>query len=399
MASSILYQSYDASLVLADVPRSIEISQGDSTKRIISSTPLSVPYPSLEPKSSSARAIGVRVELEDLLLQKRLELALQELKTVYQGEWCLPRVNERRVQEQSIPRFNEKKSECKQEIISLSKEKIESVEYLDSNGSFFYTNKEEQPITVHPFSSQGKATIPPRATILSGEISATLPIFTSTAPKFSFIILDPPWPNRSARRSKSYGTSHDTRSIHSLLSSLPLEDHLVDNGLIAVWITNKPVFREILIGEEGLFSQWGVTLMEEWIWLKVTSSGEPICALNSTWRKPWEVLLVGRHHGEGTTEGFEEVRRRVIVAVPDVHSRKPNMKVIFEHSCLRNMSMSMGNAEKRTEGMVGDCLEIFARNVTTGWWAWGNEVLKFQTEEYWVNLATSPDSNKTLSDT
>ena len=31
-----------------------------------------------------------------------------------------------------------------------------------------------------------------------------------------------------------------------------------------------------------------------------------------------------------------------------------------------------------------EALEIFARNLTSGWWAWGNEVLKFQSDECWI---------------
>ena len=66
-----------------------------------------------------------------------------------------------------------------------------------------------------------------------------------------------------------------------------------------------------------------------------------------------------------------EVKRRVIVGVPDLHSRKPNLKVLFEHL--------LGKREREFEA-----LEIFARNPTAGWWSWGNEVLKFLMEEYWT---------------
>jgi len=138
--------------------------------------------------------------------------------------------------------------------------------------------------------------------------------------------------------------------------------------LVAVWVTNKPAFREMLVWEGGLFEEWGVQLMEEWIWLKVTSIGEPICALDSMWRKPYEVLLIGRRGGE-RVEG--DVKRRVVVGVPDLHSRKPNLKTLFEGVMCR-------------KGGEYEALEIFARNLTAGWWSWGNEVLKFQTVEHWA---------------
>jgi N6-adenosine-specific RNA methylase IME4 len=144
--------------------------------------------------------------------------------------------------------------------------------------------------------------------------------------------------------------------------------------LVAVWVTNKVAFRDLLLGEGGLFEQWGVQLVEEWVWLKVTSDGEPICALDSTWRKPYEILLIGRKPGkEREAEKGGEVKRRVILAVPDLHSRKPNLKSIFEQV--------MGRVEGDYEA-----LEVFARNLTAGWWCWGNEVLKFQMSEHWKEV-------------
>jgi len=110
-------------------------------------------------------------------------------------------------------------------------------------------------------------------------------------------------------------------------------------------------------------------LIEEWIWLKVTASGQPICRLESTYRRPYEILLLGRKTDQNVPV---QVKRRVFVGVPDLHSRKPNV---------RNFIDSM-------LGPSYHGLEIFARNLTAGWWAWGNEVLKFQGEEHWVDTNT-----------
>ena len=122
-----------------------------------------------------------------------------------------------------------------------------------------------------------------------------------------------------------------------------------------------------MIGEGGLFDLWGASLVEEWIWVKVTERGDPICELDGLWRKPFEVLLVGRGNSARRDGG---VKRRILVGVPDLHSRKPNLKKLF-----------------RGLGLVGEekgGLEVFARNLTDGWWGWGNEVLKFQGEDAWV---------------
>ncbi len=56
----------------------------------------------------------------------------------------------------------------------------------------------------------------------------------------------------------------------------------------------------------------------------------------------------------------------MILAVPDVHSRKPNLRALLgvPHD--------------------GAGLEVFARNLTAGWWGWGDEALLFQHRRHWV---------------
>lgn len=103
--------------------------------------------------------------------------------------------------------------------------------------------------------------------------------------------------------------------------------------------------------------------------MKITVDGEPVCALDGLWKKPYEILLVGR---KGSVRDGEGVKRRVVVGVPDLHSRKPNLKCLFE----RLMQKKIGEYQG---------LEIFARNLTEGWWGWGNEVLKFQEDEHWID--------------
>lgn len=373
-STSILYRSPDSNLFLIDTPGSIEDSQGHSSQeRLLSSSPQEVPFRSLEPKSAKAKANALPISLEDLLLSRRLEFALGELRDGYEGPWCLPRVYKSQESqchaERDISATKRQKTCCEvgngPEVIKVLPGKPQ---FLDTNGSFVYHNQTQTSINIRVNAAHDVASIPPGATSLSGSISATLPAFVSTAPNFSMIVLDPPWPNRSARRSKSYSTSYATPDIRQLLSSIPLEDYVAEQGLVAIWITNKATFREMVIGEGGLFEQWGVQLVEEWIWLKTTKSGEPICALDSTWRKPYEILLVGRR-GAVT----DEVKRRIMVGVPDLHSRKPNLKYIFD---------AVGLVKSDWKA---DCLEIFARNLTAGWWAWGNEVLKFQMEDCWVD--------------
>lgn len=105
------------------------------------------------------------------------------------------------------------------------------------------------------------------------------------------------------------------------------------------------------------------TVVEEWIWIKVTTKGEPVTRLDGVWRRPYEILLVFRHGSYCSTP-----LRRYMFAVPDIHSRKPNLKEMFSKLI-----------------QPTNVLELFARNLTSGWWCTGNEVLEFQRQGAWHN--------------
>jgi N6-adenosine-specific RNA methylase IME4 len=375
MASCILYRNLDSTVVLIDIPRSIELAQGASSQRLLSSKPIEKPFPSIEPKSAKARDNVGEVTLEDLLLQRHIQLSLDQLKSEWRGERCLPRQVKCEAEscERVAPATKRKREERSSQQIANSSLSSNISEYCDSevrnlnDEDAFYRRSISKSTTIRVRGDQSLVRIPPNSTVLCGDITSTRDVFTSNAPKFDLVLLDPPWPNRSARRKKSYGISYGSHEINGLLSSMPIFDHLAADGRVGIWVTNKPAFREMVLGEGGLFEEWSVSLVEEWIWLKVTSSGEPISELGSLWRKPYEILLFGRRGASPD----REVTRRVLVGVPDIHSRKPNLKSLFEQVMKKERY---------------EALEVFARNLTAGWWAWGDEVVKFQSDEYWVNV-------------
>lgn len=147
-----------------------------------------------------------------------------------------------------------------------------------------------------------------------------------------------------------------------------LGPHIVSGGIVACWITNSATARAAAM---QAFEAWDVEVVEEWCWLKVTRDGRPVTDIRGVWRKPYEGLLIGRKQMSSEDGGRrEELKRRVIVAVPDVHSRKPCVKQLVEEA--------FGLQEGRYRA-----LEVFARNLTAGWWAWGDECLRFQWERWW----------------
>jgi N6-adenosine-specific RNA methylase IME4 len=151
--------------------------------------------------------------------------------------------------------------------------------------------------------------------------------------QFDIILLDPPWSNRSVKRSKSYSSNGaKVEDICTILHKLPLKSYLSADGLVAIWITNKQYYREEVLRKKGLFKHWGVELVEEWIWIKITEHGETVFDINSEWRRPYETLLIGRR-GTSPNGSHGSTKRRFIVSVPDLHSRKPCLKGMYVLYC------------------------------------------------------------------
>ncbi|RHZ71124.1 hypothetical protein CDV55_101402 [Aspergillus turcosus] len=200
--------------------------------------------------------------------------------------------------------------------------------------------------------------------------------------KFNLILLDPPWSNRSVRRSGHYQTqSYSDMGLLSKRIGDILNIHLLDNpesvSIAAIWITNAPKARRAAY---DAIKGAGLSVYEEWVWIKTTTKGEPITPLDGLWRKPYEILVIGRRM-DRPSDATDAITRRVIAGVPDVHSRKPNLKEVFEQVFFTRSGSGPTTGDTC---MAYSALEVFARNLTAGWWACGNEALKFNSEDWWV---------------
>ncbi|KAI8459782.1 hypothetical protein BY996DRAFT_4633205 [Phakopsora pachyrhizi] len=228
------------------------------------------------------------------------------------------------------------------------------------------------------------------------------------------VIIDPPWENESAKRSKSY------RSIElyelfkvNLKASLSLNSN--KKSLVLIWVTNRPKFRRFLKNKFMPDSNI-VGPYREWYWLKITSSplippdcetaikdrgnspdpteadddkgesvrirstvganeksvrslvlgGKPIFDLNSSSpRRSYEGLILGWYLPDPLKKeydarndvggGLPELKSKIFLSVPLSHSRKPNLLDLIEEYVPPNPKV----------------LELFARSVTG-----------FKTEEY-----------------
>ena len=396
--------------------------------QIYASSPLRTPYPSTEPKTEKAKLNLLRTKsLSDADVDFPAALLQQGLSEVAENwpledDWCLPRrispfTPERRSKKRKAdddidqvcspnardslptstpaskvetkerfsilfsrkePDFNIPQSDISvrstQEPLILSSDSTPKVCTCSSVRIItnrLVSNPYHTPLYLKV--SGAKYKIPPNTNFLLSKIDESTalafsmaaltmyPISSGTAGpgQFDFVLLDPPWENRSVRRSARYDTMHESDPMAVLRAMLG--QHIAPGALVACWITNKASVRDAAL---EAFQAWDVQLIEEWAWLKTTVGGLAVTEIDGLWRKPYEVLLLGRKCGD---EAQSDIRRRVIVAVPDLHSRKPHLKPL--------MKLFLSSTYR--------ALEVFARNLTAEWWSWGDEVLKYNWEGHW----------------
>ncbi|EME40741.1 hypothetical protein DOTSEDRAFT_93116, partial [Dothistroma septosporum NZE10] len=413
--SAILWRNPDQTVTLIDIPRSIEAAQG--TKKypcfdhVLSCEASQVAFPSDRPKTSTAKATSaintvdqtLHIEYEFILQQ-----ALEDIKHHHKGEWCMQRPyvvqGTKRKRSESEVRLDSGRTESNHPkdlpqvvlggvasvIVNVAPrdatEPTECTCVNDIDQDDFFRNCSERPttLTIKHSTSEYTFRLPPGSAAFLGDCAQSRDfhrIVRSQASShdvrrhFDFILMDPPWPNRSVRRTHktagaTYQVSPSMNAMYDLISGMDLDMLMSDDCLVGIWITNKQAVRDLVLGEGGLLEQWGVVLEEEWLWLKITAQGEPMMPFDNVWRKPYEVLLVGRRHragGEYPLLTYMGVKRRILVGVPDLHSRKPCVKELIEPLLPKKPRV----------------LEIFARNLVTGWWSWGNESIKFNWDGRW----------------
>ena len=178
--------------------------------------------------------------------------------------------------------------------------------------------------------------------------------------QYDFILLDPPWWNKSIRRKKTrYLEASYKMMYNEELAKIPIGKLLCSNGLVAIWCTNAPSHLHSIFND--IFPSWGVTYRAKWYWIKVTQVGATICNFNlALGKQPYELLVLGSVL-DGNETNIPD--GKLLISVPSaVHSHKPPLTEV--------MKKYLPNEPK--------CLEIFARYLLPEWTSWGLEVLKFQ---------------------
>jgi hypothetical protein len=114
---------------------------------------------------------------------------------------------------------------------------------------------------------------------------------------FDFVIIDPPWQNRTVKRQQTYElfSNASSSSFYSINDSvnafrnLPIPSILMPNGLLCLWVTNSQnAFRLAY----SILEHWELKLIAQWHWLKVTRFGDPICDFKPYHKVPFETLIL-----------------------------------------------------------------------------------------------------------
>ena len=137
----------------------------------------------------------------------------------------------------------------------------------------------------------------------------------------------------------------------SELKKLPVADIADDNCAIFMWVT-LPMLKEGL----DLLISWGFCYKTTaFVWNKIYANGKPYCGMGYWTRSASEICILGF---KGKLERQNANVYQVITAPVTKHSEKPS------------------EVRDRIVELMGDLprIELFARQNTTGWDVWGNEV-------------------------
>ncbi len=174
--------------------------------------------------------------------------------------------------------------------------------------------------------------------------------------KYSVIYADPPWRYQDKKCNGNAADHYPTMSVEEICG-LPVRELAADNCVLFMWAT-YPMLKEAL----KVIEAWGFKYKSiGFQWVKQNRSGKGYFFGLGRWTRgntePCLIAVKGKPHRESASVS------QLIFAPLRAHSQKPDI-----------------THDKIQELMGGDqsYIELFARNTTPGWEAWGNEVNKYE---------------------
>ena len=179
--------------------------------------------------------------------------------------------------------------------------------------------------------------------------------------KYNIIYADPPWHygsksrvnNSTGRKSVPLSEHYETMSLQEI-KELPVKNITENDAVCFMWVTDSHLDEALEV-----YTAWGFKYKTiAFNWIKTTSKGN-YCKNVAPWTmKSSEICLLGV---KGAMSKYKQANNieSLVIAERTKHSKKPQ------------------EVKNRIELLFGGDLpkiELFARQETDGWDAWGNEV-------------------------
>jgi N6-adenosine-specific RNA methylase IME4 len=183
-----------------------------------------------------------------------------------------------------------------------------------------------------------------RQRIVGGRVSDLIE-FAQAGNRMGTILIDPPWPTVNAALPYLSITPDE-------LQSLPIPDLAAERCHLHMWATAN----NFLFDAKDVIEAWGFRVVGNFVWAK------PQLGRGNYWRQSHEILLTAVR---GEDDRFDDLGLRSWIAAPrGRHSEKPDaIRELLERAS------------------PGPRLEIFARKLNRGWYAWGHEIAEPLTEQ------------------
>lgn len=180
--------------------------------------------------------------------------------------------------------------------------------------------------------------------------------------KYDIILCDPPWEyhgqqDKWGAAAKFYPTMSDKEIL-----DIPIYDIMNKRSILFIWATCPRLDMAMKLGKKNGLYYRGISF----VWIKTDKAGNPFGArgVRPSITKPLVELVVAFstvEKGRPLILGDESVQQTIFAPTRE-HSRKPDE--------VKQELYSMYTSYSK--------LEMFARETTPGWDAWGNEVGKFK---------------------
>ena len=178
--------------------------------------------------------------------------------------------------------------------------------------------------------------------------------------RYEVIYADPPWSYRDQARAGNRGATFKYPLMNDKdISKLPVRDMVAENALLFLWVT-WPKLAEAL----PVIEAWGFEYRTlGFVWVKRTHKSDRLAWGMGNWTRantePCLLAIRGKPKRQSASV------HQVVEAARGPHSKKPP------------------EIRDRIVDLAGDIprIELFARDTSKGWDAWGNQVRQSGDEE------------------